>query len=115
MTASRFLIAIILTLGIFFTALPGEAQSAARLPRVGYLGNAPPEGPDPFADGLRALGWVDGQNVIVERRYIEGDIERAQQLAAELVRLNVDVIVASAPPNVRAAQRATSSIPIVMF
>ena len=114
MTASRFLIAIILTLGIFFTALPGEAQSAARLPRVGYLGNAPPEGPDPFADGLRALGWVDGQNVIVERRYIEGDIERAQQLAAELVRLNVDVIVASAPPNVRAAQRATSSIPIVM-
>ena len=115
MATPRLLIAIILTLGIFYNALPAEAQSAARLPRVGYLGNSPPEGPDPFTDGLRVLGWVDGHNVIVERRYIEGNIERAPQLAAELVRLNVDVIVASAPPNVRAAQRATSSIPIVMF
>ena len=115
MTTPRLLIAIILTLGISFTALPAEAQSASRLPRVGSLGNSPLEGSDPFADGLRALGWVDGQNVIIERRYTEGNIERAPQLAAELVRLNVDVIVASAPPNVRAAQRATSSIPIVMF
>ena len=115
MTASRFLIATILTLGSFPLRFQPAFHPAVRLPRVGYLGNSPPEGPDPFADGLRALGWVDGQNVIVERRYIEGNIERAPQLAAELVRLNVDVIVASAPPNVRAAQRATSSIPIVMF
>lgn len=115
MTASRCLIPIILALGIFFTALPAEAQSPARLPRVGYLANSPPEGPDLFADGLRALGWVDGRNVIIERRYTEGNIERAPQLASELVRLNVDVIVAAAPPNVRAVQRATSSIPIVMF
>ena len=55
------------------------------------------------------------RNIIIERRYTEGNIERAPQLAAELVRLNVDVIVAVAPPNVRAAQRATSSIPIVML
>jgi putative ABC transport system substrate-binding protein len=55
------------------------------------------------------------RNIIIERRYTEGNIERAPQVAAELVRLNVDVIVAVAPPNVRAAQRATSSIPIVML
>lgn len=115
MTASRFLIAIILTLGTGFTALPAEAQSAARLPRVGYLGNTPLAGPDPFADGLRALGWIHGRNVIIERRFTEGNIERAPQLAAELVGLAVDVIVAAAPPNVRAVQRATSSIPVVMF
>ena len=115
MKASRLVIAIILASGICFTALPVEAQVPARLPRVGYLGNSPLVGPDPLADGLRALGWVDGQNIIIERRYTEGNIERAPQLAAELVRLNVDVIVAAAPPNVRAAQRATSSIPVVMF
>jgi len=114
MTASRLGTAITLALSIFFAVLPAEAQVAARLPRVGNLGNSPPESPDPLADGLRALGWVDGHNVIIERRYTEGHIERAPQLAAELVRLNVDVIVAVAPPNVRAAQRASSSIPIVM-
>ena len=106
MTASRFLIAIILTLGTGFTTLPAEAQSAARLPRVGYLGNTPLAGPDPFADGLRALGWIHGRNVIIERRFTEGNVERAPQLAAELVGLAVDVIVAAAPPNVRAVQRA---------
>lgn len=115
MTASRFVTAILLTLGIFFSVLPAEAQVAARIPRVGYLGNSPLEGTDPLADGLRALGWVDGHDVSIERRYTEGNIERAPQLAAELVRLNVDVIVAAAPPNVRAVQGATSSIPIVMF
>jgi putative ABC transport system substrate-binding protein len=115
MTASRFATAIILTLGIFFVVPSAEAQSGAHLPRVGYLGNSPQEGPDPLAEGLRALGWIEGQNVIIERRYTEGNIERAPQLAVELVRLNVDVIVAAAPPNVRAVQQATSSIPVVMF
>lgn len=91
-----------------------QAQGQATPRRIGYLGNSPQEGPDPFADGLRALGWIEGQNVIIERRFIEGNIERAPQLAAELVRLNVDVIVAAAPPNVRAVQQATSSIPVVM-
>jgi len=115
MTSSRFSVAIILIFGAFFTALSAEGEYAAKLAHIGYLGNTLPEGPDPFADGLRALGWVEGQNVIIERRYTEGDVERAPELAADLVRLNVDVIVAVAPPNVRAAQRATSSIPIVMF
>jgi ABC-type uncharacterized transport system substrate-binding protein len=115
MTAPRFSVAIILTFCVFFTALAAEAQPAARPARVGYLGNTPQPDPDPLAEGLRALGWVDGRNVIIERRYTEGNVERAPQLAAELVRLNVDVIVASAPPNVRAVQQATSSIPVVMM
>ncbi len=114
MMALRFVIGVILASGVFVT-LPADGQSAVRLPRVGFLGNSLQEGPDPLADGLRALGWVDGQNIIIERRYTEGNIERAPQLASELVRLNVDVIVVAAPPNVRAVQRATSSIPVVMF
>ena len=95
MTTPRLLIAIILTLGISFTALPAEAQSASRLPRVGSLGNSPLEGSDPLADGLRALGWVDGQNVIIERQYIEGAYCSAlfHNLPPSLIR-NVDVIVA---------------------
>ena len=114
MTASRFVIAIVLILGILFAPL-AETQSVSHVPRVGYLGNSPQEGPDPLAEGLHALGWKEGQNLIIERRHTEGNIEHAPQLAAELIRLNVDVVVASAPPNVRAVQQATSSIPIVMF
>src|SRR6185436_1254420 len=94
MTASRIVILTLLTVGIFFVVPSAEPQPVAQLPRVGYLGNSPQEGPDPLAEGLRALGWIEGQNVIIERRYTEGSIERAPQLAAELVRLNVDVIVA---------------------
>jgi ABC-type uncharacterized transport system substrate-binding protein len=114
MTAPRLVVAILLALGIFSTALALEAQAAGRVARVGLLGTSAPMGPDPLAEDLPALGWVEGQNVIVERRYTEGNVERAPALAAELVRLKVDVIVAAAPPNVRAAQMATSSIPIVM-
>jgi putative ABC transport system substrate-binding protein len=115
MTASRLIATIILSVSACVSVLESAAQPAARIPRVGVLGNSAPTGPSPLAEALRTLGWVDGQNVILEQRYIEGDVERAPRLAGELVRLNVDVIVAAAPPNVRAAQRATSSIPIVMW
>jgi len=105
---------VIIAGGALGLSLNLRDQSQATPRRIGYLGNSPQEGPDPFADGLRALGWIEGQNVIIERRFIAGNIERAPQLAAELVRLDVDVIVAAAPPNVRAVQQATSSIPVVM-
>lgn len=105
---------VIIAGGALGLSLNLRAQGQATPRRIGYLGNSPQEGPDPFADGLRALGWIEGQNVIIERRFIAGNIERAPQLAAELVRLDVDVIVAAAPPNVRAVQQATSSIPVVM-
>jgi putative ABC transport system substrate-binding protein len=81
---------------------------------VGFLGSTPVT-PNPLTDGLRALGWIEGRNLAIDARYMEGNVERAPQLAAELVRLNPDVIVAASPPAVRAVQRATSDIPVVMF
>jgi len=102
---------------------PAEAQQAKKIPRVGYLwfGFAPspaPARPNPqvesFRQGLRELGYVEGKNIIVEFRYAEGKFERLPDLAAELVRLKVDVIVTASTPAIRAAQHATNTIPIVM-
>ena len=67
-----------------------------------------------FQEGLRALGYVDGWTVAIEYRWAEGRFDRLPELASELVGLKVDVIVTAAPPSVRAAQRATTTIPIVM-
>ena len=103
-----------LTLALLAAPLAAEAQQATKPARVGFLGNTPLADPHPFAEGLQSLGWVEGRNVIIEWRYTEGNIERAPELAAELVRLKVDVIVAGSPQALRAVQLATSSIPIVM-
>src|SRR5204863_2979555 len=67
-----------------------------------------------FRQGLRDLGYVEGQDLVIEQRYAEGSEERLHDLAAELVRLKVDVIVAAGSPAIRAAQHATRTIPIVM-
>jgi len=67
-----------------------------------------------FEQGLRDLGYVEGQNLVIESRYAEGRLERLPDLATELVRLKVDVIVAGGSSGIRAAQRATRTIPIVM-
>ena len=100
-----------------------EPQQANKVPRVGYLwfGFAPspaPARPNPqvesFRQGLRELGYVEGKNIIVEYRAAEGKFERLPDLAAELVRLKVDVIVTGGTPAIRAAQHATNTIPIVM-
>ena len=95
------------------------AQQSAKIPRVGVLrpGNPPPADFGQwkaFEGGLRDLGWTPGTDIRIEYRYAEGKPERLSQLAAELVRLPVDVIVASATTGVRAAQQATRTIPIVM-
>src|SRR3989442_7489910 len=95
------------------------AQQPAMIPRVGVLrpGNPPPGDfgqREAFERGLRDLGWTLGTSVLIEYRYGEGNPERLPGLAAELVRLPVDVIVASAPQGVRAAQQATRTLPIVM-
>jgi putative ABC transport system substrate-binding protein len=68
-----------------------------------------------FVQGLRDLGYVDGQNAVIEARYADGSSERLRSLAAEIVRLKVDVIVAAPTPAVRAVQQATRTIPIVAF
>jgi putative tryptophan/tyrosine transport system substrate-binding protein len=92
------------------------AQASKKLPRVGVLVSASP--PHPFADilrrGLHSLGYTEGQNIALEFRYTEARGDRAAELAAELVRLRVDVIVAHFTPAVRAAMAATRTIPIVM-
>jgi ABC-type uncharacterized transport system substrate-binding protein len=99
--------------------LSAEAQQPGKIPRVGVLrpGDAPPGDfghREAFEGGLRDLGWTPGTNILIEYRYAEGKPERLSELAAELVQLAVDVIVASAPIGVRAAQQATRTIPIVM-
>jgi ABC-type uncharacterized transport system substrate-binding protein len=96
-----------------------SAQQPGKISRVGVLrpGDPPPGDfghREAFEGGLRDLGWTPGTNILIEYRYAEGNPERLSELAAELVRLPVDVIVASAPMGVRAAQRATRTIPIVM-
>jgi putative ABC transport system substrate-binding protein len=89
------------------------AQARTKVARIGYLGNSrvPLQ---PLLDGLRERGWEPRQFVI-EGRWAEGRVERFPEFAAELVALNVDVIVAASPPAVRAAQQATRTIPIIMF
>jgi len=100
--------------------LAPEAQPADRVYRIGILGNVPLSDPGSarlwgaFADGLRDLGYVDGRNIRIEYLSSEGRYERLPALAADLVRLKVDVIVAPAAQNVVAAIQATRTIPIVM-
>lgn len=109
-----------LTVVVCARQLTARAQLPAKVIRIGILGtysSAVPEvAPlwDAFADGLRELGYVEGKNITFERRFMEGRPERLPALAGELVRLNVDVIVAGGQPPPVAAKRATATIPIVM-
>src|SRR5712692_2596044 len=93
-----------------------KAQPPTKIPRVGILRHdAPPSRlVEDFRQGMHELGYVEGQNLVLEIRWAEGKLERLSTLAVELVRLPVDVIVAFGPPGVRAAKAATSTIPIVM-
>ena len=94
------------------------AQTATKVYRIGWLGNgsapsrASPEAGD-FQRGLRDAGYVEGQSVVIEYRYAGGNVERLPELASELVRLPVDVIVTAGEPAALAAKRATKSVPIV--
>src|ERR1043166_2186404 len=102
---------------LFALCVSAEAQQAKKVPRIGLL--ALLAGPTPleeaFLQGLRDAGYIEGQNIIIEYRWAAGKVDRLPELAAELVRLNVDVIVARATPAVRAAKSATTTIPIVML
>ena len=102
------------TLALLAAPLPTQAQPAGKVPRIGVLANVSGSIWNPFLDGLRSLGYVEGQNIIIEWRSSEGKYERLPELAAELVRLKVDVIVAPANENVVVARQATRTIPIVM-
>ncbi|MBI3030088.1 MAG: ABC transporter substrate-binding protein [Candidatus Rokubacteria bacterium] len=120
MTAYRTIASVIaLSLGVLAAPLAADAQQSAKVHRIGWLGQASP-GPevlrivDAFRQGLRELGYVEGQNLILEYRWAQGKIERLPDLAAELVRLKVDFIIVATTPSAFAARQATSTIPIVM-
>jgi len=97
--------------------LAARAQQTAMVPTIGFLGSGTPAAHGhwvaAFAQRLRELGWIEGRNLTIEYRWAEGSSDRAAELAAEFVRLKVDVIVTYANPMVVATKRATSVIPIV--
>jgi putative tryptophan/tyrosine transport system substrate-binding protein len=96
-----------------------SAQPPGKVPRIGYLVTAGDRGnldaaDKAFREGLRELGYVEGENILIDYRYLEGKRDRIPSLVAELVQLKVDLLVASTPPAIRAAKQATKTIPIVM-
>src|SRR5215468_12055908 len=94
--------------------LGARAQQPAKTARIGYLAfRSPIPADDAFLKGLAELGWIEGQNIVIERRFAAGNVERLKGSAAQLVRLNVDVIVAAASAPTKVAKEATASMPIV--
>ena len=110
----------VLTLSALLLALgfSVEAQQPTKIPLIGSLsGSSPSTSParhEAFRQGLRDLGYVEGKNIVIERRWADGKFDRLPALAAELVRLKVDIIVTAGPQATRPAKQATSTIPIVM-
>jgi putative tryptophan/tyrosine transport system substrate-binding protein len=110
---------VTLALGLLVAPLAADGQQATTVHRIGRLiaGN-PPAGPDPsldaFRQGLHDLGYIEGQNLVIEHRSAEGSPEQLPHLAAELARLPVEVLIAQGTTAIRAAQQATSTTPIVM-
>jgi putative ABC transport system substrate-binding protein len=109
---------VTLTLSLLAAPLAAEAQPPAKVPRIGVLSNwsltTEARYRDAFLQGLHALGYVEGQTIVLEERSAEGNLTRLPDLAAELVRLQVDIIVAGSVPPARAARQATERIPIVV-
>jgi putative ABC transport system substrate-binding protein len=107
-----------LTLSLLAAPLTAAAQSSAKVWRIGFLSPGwfalHTRNREAFVQGLHELGWLEGHNIAIEYRYTEGSYERLPVLAAELVRLQVDVIFAPSAPATQAAQQATTTIPIVM-
>ncbi|MGH7851794.1 MAG: ABC transporter substrate-binding protein [Candidatus Binatia bacterium] len=110
----------VLTLSALLLALclSVEAQQPKKIPRIGFLGvtspSTIPTRIDAFRQSLRELGYEEGKNIIIEFRYAEGKLDRVRELAAELIALNVDVIVSGGSAATRPAKEATSTVPIVM-
>ncbi|HEX9455742.1 MAG TPA: ABC transporter substrate-binding protein [Candidatus Binatia bacterium] len=111
-------LSLVLTIALMISGAIAEAQQPNKIPRLGYLAASTPSANstrvDAFRQGLRELGYVEGKNIVIEFRFAEGKLDRVPALAAELVRLKVDVIVTAGPTDTRAAKEATNTIPIVM-
>ena len=112
-------LAIFLAFTLILAPLAAEAQQAAKISRIGYLSPsaaaATPHLREALLQGLRDLGYVEGRNLMIEYRYAEGKPERLPALAAELIALKVDVIVASSTVGALVAQQATRTLPIVFI
>ena len=111
-------LSVILALTLLAGPLTGHAQQPRKVPRIGFLGATTEAGHrsrvEAFRQGLRALGYVEGENLVIEFRWAEGQYDRLPALAAELVGLKVDLLVTYGTPGTQAAKRATTTIPIVM-
>jgi|SRR5215510_1339897 len=108
------ILVVVVLLGVGVLA---EAQQPKKVPQIGYLSVSSPSAmstrTEAFRQGLRELGYVEGKNIVIEWRSAEGKRDRVPSLAAELVRLKVDIIVTAGPPATRSAKEATVTIPIV--
>jgi putative ABC transport system substrate-binding protein len=106
--------------GTFAGPLAAEGQQAAKVYHIGFLTTSPPTAPgfarnlEAFRQALAERGWVEGRNILIEYRSAEGKVERLQNLAAELARLQLDLIVSTSTPATSAIKQATSTIPVVM-
>jgi putative ABC transport system substrate-binding protein len=109
---------ILIAVVLLAVAVIADAQQPKKVPRIGYLTGSSPSAHaariEAFRQGLRELGCVEGKNIVIEYRYAEGKLGRYPELAAELVRLKVEVIVTGGPAVTRAVKEATATIPIVM-
>jgi putative tryptophan/tyrosine transport system substrate-binding protein len=116
MWCSVVVVIVTLTLGMLTAPLAAQAQPSGKVYRIGFLSTAPPPAHrwEALLDGLRERGYREGQNLVFERRFSEGNAERFPEFAAELVRLRVDCIIVTTTPAALAARHATTTIPIVM-
>ena len=112
MSVSAVLVGM-LVLSSALAPLAADAEQGPPTARIGVLGNRPNPWTDALRQQLRELGWVEGRNLVVEYRWAEGKFERLPELAADLVRLKVDLVVAQSSMYVEAARKVTSTTPIV--
>jgi putative ABC transport system substrate-binding protein len=112
------LLSILIAVVLLAIGVTAEAQQPKKIPRIGYLGVTSPSANEvrieAFRQGLRQLGHMEGENIVIEYRWAEGKIDRLPDLVTDLVRLKVDVIVTAGPIPTRSAKQATDTIPIVM-
>jgi putative ABC transport system substrate-binding protein len=111
-------LSVLLVFAFLAAPVPSPSQQPGKVYRIGYLGNSSPalerDHVDAFRQGLRDLGYAEGQNLLIEFRWAEGRYERFPEFVAELVRLKVDVILTAGTPGALAAKQATQTTPIVM-
>src|ERR1043166_1800532 len=119
--AGRLLLVVVVSLTLLVAPSAGSAQQPTKVPTIGVLNLSGPQQPegrmtvDVFRQALGERGYVEGRNIVIEHRWADGKGGRLPALAAELVQRKVDLIVAGATPQARAAKQATATIPIVAW